>query len=164
MPICPARSTQRGKGPSPTFKHGMTTVYATSCQVSIVINRKQANDLGMVVTSTPTFNLTPLVIFFDSGATQATHSFISLKVTTQIGMESHKQFVDLYVNMPAIKMINYSDMYRNCPIILNQEKFEGDLIQLDLLEFDIILGMNWLSKHGAKIDSRKQRVTLKGKG
>jgi len=39
----------------------------------------------------------------------------------------------------------------------------GDLIQLDLLEFDIILGMDWLVRHGAKIDCQKQRVSLKGK-
>jgi len=80
---------------------------------------KQANDLGMVVTSTPTFNLTTLVIFFDSEATQDTHSFISLKVASQRGMESHKQFVDLYGNLSMRNTVKHSDMYRNCPITLD---------------------------------------------
>jgi len=38
---------------------------------------------------------------------------------------------------------------------------EVDLRQLDLLEFDIVLGMNWLSKHGVTIDCQRQKVTLK---
>ena len=51
----------------------------------------------------------------------------------------------------------------NYPLSIDQEVFEADLIQLDLLEFDIILGMDWLSKHGATIDCQKQKVTLKSK-
>ena len=46
---------------------------------------------------------------------------------------------------------------------MNQEEFKGELIQLDQSEFDIILGMDWLMKHGAKIDCQRQRVSLKGK-
>jgi len=42
--------------------------------------------------------------------------------------------------------------FQNCPVILNEEDFESDLIQLDLSEFDIILGTDWLIRHGAKID------------
>ena len=38
------------------------------------------------------------------------------------------------------------------------------MIQLDHLEFDMILRMDWLSRHGAKIDYQKQRVSLKEKG
>jgi len=37
------------------------------------------------------------------------------------------------------------------------------LIQLHLLEFDLIRGMDWLSRRGAKIDCQKQRMSLKRK-
>ena len=67
-------------------------------------------------------------------------------------MKSYKYLVDLYVNLPMGKRVNCSAMYKNCPITLNQEKFESDLIQLDLSKFDIILGMDWLLWRGAKID------------
>jgi len=62
-----------------------------------VINRKEADDSGTVMTSTLTFNSTPLVILFDFGGT---HSFISSKAASQIGVESYKHLVDLYVNLP----------------------------------------------------------------
>ena len=55
MANCLARSTQLGKGPTPTLKHGKTTVPATSRQVGKVymINRKQADDLGKIVIGMP---------------------------------------------------------------------------------------------------------------
>jgi len=59
---------------------------------------------------------------------------------------------NLYVNLPARRMVKCDVMYKNFPITLNQKEFEGDLIQLDLLEFDIVLGVDWLAKHGVKID------------
>lgn len=34
--------------------------------------------------------------------------------------------------------------YRNCPISVFQKIISGDLVQLDMLDFNIILGMDWL--------------------
>jgi len=78
-------------------------------------------------------------------------------------MESHKHPVDLDVSMPIEEIVKCNLKYQNCPVILNQQAFESDFIQLDLSEFDIILGMDWLARHRAKIDCQKQRVLLKGK-
>ena len=36
-----------------------------------------------------------------------------------------------------------------------------DLIQFDLSDFDIILGMNWLQTYGAKIGCEDVKVILK---
>jgi len=55
------------------------------------------------VTGTLTFNSTPFVVLFDSGAT---HSFISSKAVSQIGMEAQKHPVDSDV-------CKYAD-WRNC--------------------------------------------------
>ena len=37
----------------------------------------------------------------------------------------------------------------------------GDLIELSFREFDLILGMGWLSRHQAIVDCRMKRVTLR---
>ena len=37
----------------------------------------------------------------------------------------------------------------------------GDLIELSFREFDVILGMDWLSRHRAIVDCRMKRVTLR---
>ena len=38
-------------------------------------------------------------------------------------------------------------IYRDCPIRIQEYEFPGDLIELSFREFDVILGMDWLSRH-----------------
>ena len=52
-------------------------------------------------------------------------------------------------------------VYRDCPIRIRECEFLGDLIKLSFREFDVILGMDRLSRHRAIIDCRMKRVTLR---
>ena len=52
-------------------------------------------------------------------------------------------------------------VYRDCPIKIQEYEFLGDLIELSLREFDVILGMDWLSRQRAIVDCRMKRVTLR---
>ena len=52
-------------------------------------------------------------------------------------------------------------MYKNCPLMVHDREFSVDLIALLFHELDVILGMDWLSKHRAIIDCGKKRVRLK---
>ena len=52
-------------------------------------------------------------------------------------------------------------MYKNCPLMVHNREFSIDLIALPFHEFDLILGMNWLSKHRAIVDCDKKIVLLK---
>ncbi len=40
-------------------------------------------------------------------------------------------------------------------------EFWADLIELPFHEFDVILGMDWLSHHQAIVDCKLKRITLK---
>ena len=53
-----------------------------------------------------------------------------------------------------------------CPIILGQLVLPTDLIVLEMKDFDIFLGMDWLSEHYAFIDCRDKKVIFEipGKG
>ena len=42
-----------------------------------------------------------------------------------------------------------------------ESEFPGDLIELSFREFDVILGMDWLSRHQVVVDCRMKRVTLR---
>ena len=50
---------------------------------------------------------------------------------------------------------------RDCPIRIQKYEFPGDLIELSFREFDVILGMNWLSRNQVIVDCRIKRVTLR---
>ena len=52
-------------------------------------------------------------------------------------------------------------VYRDCPIKIREYEFLGDLIKLSFKEFDVIFGMDWLSRHQAIVDCRMKRVTLR---
>ena len=56
--------------------------------------------------------------------------------------------------------VNVNRVYRNCPIIQDRE-FSADFIALPFREFDLILGMDWLSKHKAILDCDKKTVVLR---
>ena len=41
--------------------------------------------------------------------------------------------------------VNVNRVYRDCPIRIRKYKFLEDLIKFSFREFDVILGMDWLS-------------------
>lgn len=49
---------------------------------------------------------------------------------------------------------------RDCPISLEGKIIEADLIIFGLLGFDLILGMDWLSKHYAKIHCQRKEIVF----
>ena len=52
-------------------------------------------------------------------------------------------------------------VYRDCPIKIREYEFPRDLIELSFREFDVILGMDWLSRHQVVVDCKMKRVTLR---
>ena len=50
-------------------------------------------------------------------------------------------------------------VYRDCPIKIREYEFLRNLIELSFKEFNVILGMDWLSRHQAIVDFRMKRVT-----
>ena len=45
-------------------------------------------------------------------------------------------------------------VYRECPKMLPNKVILVDLVELDMFDFNIILGINWLRYHFASIDCR----------
>ena len=51
--------------------------------------------------------------------------------------------------------------YKNRPLVIHDRDFSVDLIELPFHEFDLILGMDWLSKHQPIVDYDKKTIVLK---
>ena len=51
-------------------------------------------------------------------------------------------------------------VYRNCEILIEDKILTADLILIELKEFDTILGIEWLSMHGANLDCLRKEVVL----
>ena len=53
-------------------------------------------------------------------------------------------------------------LFIGCPILIAGPEFIVDLHYFDLINFNVLLGMDWLPKHDAQIDFLKLKGTLKG--
>ncbi len=51
-------------------------------------------------------------------------------------------------------------LYRDCPLVIQGHTFLSDLIEMPFKDYDIILSMDWLSRHHAIIDYRLKTVTF----
>ena len=101
-------------------------------------------------------NLTTRVLF-DS---EATHSFISIDLASKLGKPKKELMEVLLVSTPLGKVLPADKMIEKCEIKIGEVLIENDLVILDLDDFDIILGMDWLSKYHAYVDCFHKTVTF----
>ena len=91
----------------------------------------------------------------------STHSYICTDIPNLGNLPRSETKYDILVTNPLRPSVIVNKVYRDCPIIIREYEFLGDLIELSFREFDVILGMDWLSRHQAIVDSRMKRVTLR---
>ena len=60
--------------------------------------------------------------------------------------------------LPSREVMYSEKILRACPIVVDDRVLFADLIVLDMNDYEIILGMDWLSKYYAKIDCKKKIV------
>ena len=67
----------------------------------------------------------------------------------------------MLVTSPLGHSVRVNRVYKNCPLIVHDREFFIDLIALPFHEFDLILGMDFLSKYRAIVDCDKKTILLK---
>ncbi|XP_021764139.1 uncharacterized protein LOC110728772 [Chenopodium quinoa] len=82
---------------------------------------------------------------FDSGAS---HSFISRILVDRLKLESAVS-VSLDIAIPSGEVVSCTKMHQGVPLFISSVEFPLDLIELDLQDLDVILGMDWLGKYKA---------------
>ena len=91
----------------------------------------------------------------------STHSYVCIKhVFDKIPVVEQLTY-DMHVTSPLGHNISVNSVYRFCPIVIQAREFLVDLIALPFREFDLIIGMDWLSKHRAIIDCGQKTVVLR---
>ena len=91
----------------------------------------------------------------------STHSYVCIEHLFD-KLSSVKQLeYGMHVTSPLGHSVNVNRVYKNCPIVIHDRKFSADLIDFPFREYDLILGMDWLSKHQAIVDCDKKSMVLK---
>ena len=114
-----------------------------------------------VVTGTISLFDTDAHVLVDSGAT---HYFISREFIERVGIEMRPTECSIIVSLPTGNSLIANRVYRGSKVTIASHEFAADLIVLDIHDFDIILGMDWLAKHHATVDCYRKEVQFSQPG
>ena len=95
-------------------------------------------------------------VLFDSGAS---HSFIAASVVIELGLEVEALEEPLYVSSPLGIRVRIGMICRGYELEISGTLLTVDLRVMDISEFDVILGMDWLTAYRVVIDCEHRRVT-----
>ena len=95
-------------------------------------------------------------VLFDYGAS---HSFIVASVVIELGSEVEALEEPLYVSSPLGIRARIGMICRGCELEISGILLTLDLRVMDMSEFDVILGMDWLTAYRVVIDCERRRVT-----
>ena len=95
-------------------------------------------------------------MLFDYGAS---HSFIAASVVIELGLEVEDLEEPLYMGSPLGIMVRIRMICRGCELEISGILLTVDLRVMDMSEFDVILGMDWLTAYMVIIDCERRRVT-----
>ncbi|XP_063942652.1 uncharacterized protein LOC135150319 [Daucus carota subsp. sativus] len=97
-------------------------------------------------------------VLFDSGST---HSFVDLKYVDKLNTPAQSLDNALLVKLPNGRNLFVNKVYKDCTLIVSGHTFLIDLLPLELKDFGVILGMDWLTKYKANLDCSKKRICLR---
>ena len=90
----------------------------------------------------------------------ATHSFASKHFLDHFQIETQPLVGRMRVSLPAGDPLFSDKVVRDSRVLIGGQKFPADLVTLDMRDFDVVLGIDWLSRHRATLDCYKKEVKL----
>ena len=96
-------------------------------------------------------------VLFDPGST---FSYVSSSFAT--GRDLYCDLLDMLIRVstPVGESVIVEKVYRSCLVTFVGSNTHVDLVILEMVDFDVILGMTWLSPNFAILDCNAKTVTL----
>ena len=94
---------------------------------------------------------------FDTGAS---NSFIAIRIVRRFGLVPQTLDVSLNAISPLGVSVKLGKVCKDCLLNWNDQNFPSDLIVLSMKEFDVILGIDWLTKYSAKLDCVSKSISF----
>ena len=106
------------------------------------VTQQEADVAPEVMTGTIQVFDSDAYVLIDPGAT---HSFIYVKFIAQVNIEIQAIDCSMVVSLPTGDSLIADRVYMGCRVIIEGHEFMANLVLLDIQDFDVILGMDWLS-------------------
>ena len=110
-----------------------------------------------VVAGTLQLGLIQVYALIDLGAS---HSFVAHQIVSNLKVLPSRLSVGVVVSTPLGKNINIDEVYKGVILYFEGVELRVDLMPLELYDFDLILGMDWLSRYRAQVDCFTKTVNL----
>ena len=140
----------RGRGSAP----GIQTEARTQARV-YVVTQQDADAVLDVVTGIISILDHDAYTLVDPGAT---HSFASKHFLDRSEIKTQPLEGCMRVSLPAGDPLFSDRVVRDSRVLIGGPEFPADLVALDMGDFDVVLGMDWLSRHRATLDCYKKEV------
>ncbi|KAA3487958.1 retrotransposon protein [Gossypium australe] len=102
-----------------------------------------------VITGTFSVHDTFIIALIDPGST---HSYIFMRLASSLSMTVESTEFVVKVSNPLGKHVLVDKVCRNCPLTIRGHCFSVNLMLLSFDEFDLILGMDWLTIHSVSVN------------
>ena len=96
-------------------------------------------------------------VLFDPGST---FSYVSSSFVTILNLHCYLLNIPIRVSTPVGESTIVEKVYRSCLVTFVGSNTHVDLVILEMVDFDVILGMTWLSPNFAILDCNAKTVTL----
>ena len=142
------RPTQQGNSSGTGGGQRQNRLYALQA-------RQDQEDSPDVVTGTLRVFDLDVYALLDPGATL---SFVTPYIAVQFSVSPETLSEPFSVSTPVGDPVIARRVYRNCPVTVSQKVTSADLVELEMVDFDVILGMDWLHSCYASVDCRTRIV------
>lgn len=153
-----APSSSRGRGGRNS--RGQTERSTTHARVFSMTQQEAHATPDVITGMIPIFGYLARVLI-DPGAT---HSFVAHNFVPYVSVRPTPKIGSFSISLPTGEVLYADRVFRECYVQVGDAWLEANLIRLELVDLDIILGMDWLEKHHASADSFRKEVTLRSPG
>ena len=124
---------------------------------AFVITPEEARNDPNLVTGTFLLNDSYVSVLFDTGADKC---FISDEFSSSIDITPIALDTKYTVELANGKLMSTNKVFQGCTLNLADHSFQIDLMPIELGSFDIVIGMDWLSKHHAEIICHEKTIRI----
>ncbi|XP_070054620.1 uncharacterized protein [Nicotiana tomentosiformis] len=153
----PARSVRGGGQVGRGRPRGGGHSGGTLSRFYAFLARTEAVASDAVITCTISVFNRDASVLFDPGPT---YSYVSSLFAPYLDVSRKSLGIPVYVSMTMGDSIDVDRVYRSCMVTFCGFETRAGLLLLDMVEFEVILGMDWLSPYHAILHCYAKTVTL----
>jgi hypothetical protein len=149
------QSVPKGRSLTPTRQNKRANQRLRNQGKVYALTQQDANASNAVITCIIQVSSAYAYVLFDPGAT---HSFVFVVFAKKHNLEFVPLEIELCVDTLVGGVVIASDICKSCVTKIAYRELVADITLLEMKDFDVILGMDWLAANYASVDCRSKKV------